>query len=131
MAKQLTYKGKTEQELKKMDIKEFTKLVSAKKRRSLTRGFSEQQKALLKKIRNSNKEEYKKPIKTHCRNMIIIPEMIGKEIHIHNGKTFNKIFITIEMLGHHLGEMSLTRKQVAHSAPGVGATKSSAAVSVK
>jgi len=63
--------------------------------------------------------------------MIIVPEMIGKRIMIHNGKTFQEITINVEMIGRYLGEFVLTRQKVAHSAPGVGATKSSAAVSVR
>ena len=63
--------------------------------------------------------------------MIIVPEIVGKRIQIHNGKEFISIQITDEMLGHYLGEFVLTRKRVEHSAPGIGATKSSVAVSVR
>jgi small subunit ribosomal protein S19 len=129
--KELLYKGKTVDELKALSIQDFAKLVPSRQRRSLTKGFTNAQKLLLKKIRAANSGKYKKPVKTQCRNMVIIPEMIGMSIHIYNGKDFNQIVINNEMLGHYLGEYSFTRKRVEHSAPGIGATKSSAAASVK
>ena len=62
---------------------------------------------------------------------MIIPDMIGTTIHIHSGKLFTPILITEEMLGHYLGEFALTRTKVKHSAPGIGATKSSTAIASK
>lgn len=125
------FKGKEIEELKQMPLNEFTKFLPARQRRSIKRGFTEQQKKLYEKIKKANQGIYKKQIKTHVRTMIIIPEMVGLTINIHNGKEFIPVNIIGEMLGHYLGEFSQTRKSVAHSAPGVGATKSSAAVSVK
>jgi len=119
------YKGKTEEELKKLDLKQFMKLVPARQRRSLTRGFTESQKALLDKVRKAKEGQRKKPIKTHCRDMIVLPDMIGLPIHIYNGKEFKAVTITAEMVGLYLGELSLTRGKASHSAPGVGATRSS------
>ena len=126
-----TYRGKTVEELKKMDFKEFAKLVPARQRRSLLRGFTDAQKRLLEKIKKAQEGKYNKVIRTHCRDIIILPEMIGLKILVHRGKEFVPVVITEEMLGHYLSEMTLTRNRVAHSAPGVGATKSSAAFSVK
>lgn len=126
MPKDFTFRGKNLEEIQKMSLKEFAKLLSARQRRSLLHGLTEQQKKLVKKLK-----EEKSPIKTHLRNMIIIPEMIGKRIQLYNGKTFVQIQITQDMLGHYLGEFVLTRKKVEHSAPGIGATKSSAAISVR
>ncbi len=126
MAKETLFKGKTAEELKKMDLEEFVKLIPSRERRTLRRGFTEQQKIFLKQIKKD-----KRDIKTHCRDMLIIPEMIGKKVRIHNGKEFTPVIITHEMLGHRLGEFVLTRKRVQHSAPGVGATRSSASLSVK
>lgn len=124
--KEFTYKGKTLEELKKMSINELAEYLPARQRRSLRRGFTEQQKILLKKIRVG-----KKNIKTHCRDMIILPEMVGLLIKVHNGKAFIPVTIQPEMIGHYLGELTLTRKKVEHSAPGIGATKSSASLSVR
>ncbi len=129
--KEFTYRGKSLNELQEMDVKEFAKLAPARQRRSITRGFNEMQKRLLLKIEKAKKGEYKKPIKTHCRNMIVLPLMVNMTIHIHNGKSFVTVLIQPEMVGHYLGEFALTRQRLAHSAPGIGATKSSAAASVK
>lgn len=129
--KELMYKGKMVDELKRMSIQDFAKLAPARQRRTLLNGFTEPQKRLLKKLRASILGKYKKPIKTQCRDMAVIPEMIDQTIHIHNGKGYNAVFVTHEMLGHYLGEFAITRRKVEHSAPGIGATKSSAAASVK
>lgn len=129
--KEFSYRGKTVEELKTMNTSEFIKLLPARQRRSLTRGFSEMQKRLLLKIKKAKEGKYKKPIKTHCRDMLIIPEMLGLNIHVYSGRAYLQIEIIPEMLGRYLGEMVLTRTRVAHSAPGIGATKSSSAASVK
>nr|AJS12344.1 30S ribosomal protein S19 [uncultured archaeon] len=124
--KEFTYRQKTLEELKKLSLNELMLLLPARQRRSLKRGFTEQQKILLKHIRAK-----KENVKTHCRNMIILPEMIGLTIKIYNGRDFVPVIIQDEMIGHYLGEFASTRKKVEHSAPGIGATKSSAALSVK
>ena len=109
----------------------FAQLLPARQRRSLLRGFTEMQKRLLVKIKKAKNGAWKKSIKTHCRDMIVVPEMIGVTVHVHAGKAFVPVEVLPEMLGKYLGEMTVTRQKVAHSAPGVGATKSSAAASVK
>lgn len=124
--KEFTYKGKTLDELKKMSLNEFAEIAPARQRRSLKRGLTEQQKILLENIRKG-----KKNIETHCRDMIILPEMIDCTIKVHSGKTFMPVTIQNEMIGHCLGEFVLTRKKVQHSAPGIGATRSSASLSVR
>jgi small subunit ribosomal protein S19 len=123
------YKGKTLEELKKMDLKEFIELVPSRQKRSLKKGFTEQQKKLLKKIDLTLEGKYKKPIKTHCRDMIILPKMIGLMIYVHKGNSFDAIKIQPEAIGLKLGQLTLTRKKIEHSAPGIGATRSSAAIS--
>ena len=129
--KEFTFKGKKMQEIRGMDPKDFAKMVPARARRSLERGFTEPQKKLLAKIKKFKDGKTKKPVKTHCRDMIVIPEMVDMTIHVHQGKKFVQILILPEMLGHYLGELTLTRERIKHSAPGIGATKSSAAASVK
>ena len=124
--KEFKYKGKTLEELKKMSINEFSELVPARQRRSLKRGLTDQQKILLSKLRKGEKN-----LKTQCRDMIILPEMVGESIQIYDGKSFIKIMITDEMISHCLGEFTINRKRVTHSAPGIGATRSSASLSVK
>ena len=120
MAKIFLFKGKTVEELQKMPLDEFVKLIPSRRRRSIKRGFTPQEKKLLERLRKKQKA-----VKTHVRDMVIIPEMIGKRILIYTGKDWVTLDVTAEMLGHVLGEFAQTRKKVMHSAPGVGATKSS------
>ena len=131
MARAFSFKGMTVEELQKLDLKDFMKLIPARQRRSLKRGFSEDQKKLLLKIDKTLQGHYKKPIKTHCRDIIVLPKMVGLVIHVHVGNKFTPIMIPPEAVGMYLGELTMTRSKVAHSAPGIGATKSSSAISVK
>lgn len=124
--KEFMYKGKTLDELKKMSLNELAELLPSRQRRTLKRGLTDQQKKLLRNIKNNPKNT-----KTHCRDIIILPEMVGTMIRVHKGNDFVPVNISEEMIGHRLGEFALTRKRVEHSAPGIGATKSSASLSVK
>jgi small subunit ribosomal protein S19 len=126
MAKIFTFRGKTFDEIRKLSLNEFAEMLPARERRTLKRGFTEPQRKLLKALRKD-----KRDTKTHCRAMIILPEMVNKIIRVHNGKEFTVVRITEEMIGHRLGEFALTRKRVAHSSPGIGATRSSASLSVR
>ena len=128
MAKEFTYRGKTLDELKSLDVREFSKYLPSGKRRSLLRQ-SEKVEAFIKGCKK--KIENNKKIRTHSRNIIIVPQLVGLTIYIHSGKEFEPVQIVAEMLGHYLGEFVLTRKKVEHSAPGIGATRSSASLSVK
>jgi len=132
MAREFTFRGKTLEELKNMDLKEFANLLTSRGKRTLLRGiklgWDLQHKALMDKVKKFRQGSYSKPIKTHCRDMIVIPDMVGATIHIHSGKIFGPVNIIPEMIGHYLGELVVTRQKVEHSAPGVGATKSSAGV---
>jgi small subunit ribosomal protein S19 len=129
--KEFVYRGKTFEQIKGMDLKEFAEMLPARQRRSILRGFSEEQKRLLLKIKKAKEGKFKKNIRTHCRDMIVIPEMIGVLVYVHAGKTFVPIDLQPDTLGFYLGELTMTRNRVTHSAPGIGATKSSAAASVK
>lgn len=111
--KEFKFKGKTIDELKSLSINEFSKLLPSRQRRSIKRGFSDNQKKLLQKIENKNN------VKTHLRNTIILPSMVGKTVQVHNGKGFQSIIITDEMIGHLFGEFSLTRKRAIHTNIGV------------
>ncbi|MDO8511015.1 MAG: 30S ribosomal protein S19 [Nanoarchaeota archaeon] len=126
MAKEFTWKGKSEDAAAKLDLKEFMALIPSRQRRSLMRGFTEAQKALMVRI-----EAGENNVKTHCRDMIIVPQMVGKTLRVYNGKEYLPVMVTAQMLGHYLGEFSHTRKGVAHSAAGIGATRSSKAVSAR
>ena len=114
------YRGYTMEELKEMTIEEFKDLLPSKKRRNIDRGFTDSQQRFLSHLRRTEDV-----VRTHRRDMIILPEMVGRTIAIHNGKEFQEVSIQPEMLGHNLGEFALTRRSVAHTGPGVGATRSS------
>ena len=134
MPKQFTYKGYTLEELQKMPMDEFIKLLPARQRRSLLRGLTEAQRILLEKVRKAKKalqEGKKVVIKTHVRDMIILPEMVGLTLHVYNGREFVPVEIKPEMIGHYLGEFAITCKPVKHGAPGVGASRSSMYVPLK
>lgn len=127
MAKVFLFRGFDLQTLKQMPLKDFAKLVESRARRKLVkRGMTEQEKKLLLDLRNMVD-----PVKTHCREMVIIPEMVGRTIYVHAGREFVRVDIITEMLGHRLGEFAETRKRVRHGAPGMGATKSSMFVPLK
>ncbi len=123
--KEFLFRGKSNDELKAMSLEEFAKLLKSREQRKLSRGLTEEEKKVLNKLKTKN------TVKTHCRTLIIVPQMLGKKVLVHNGKEFVQVIIVKEMLGHRLGEFALTRKRVMHHAPGVGATKSSQALSVR
>jgi len=126
--KEFTYRGKTLDELKEMDIREFAKLLKSNEKRTTLRQHDEIQKFIL---RCNKKIQKNKLIRTHLRHLVVVPRMVGLKIHVYNGKTFFPVQIEKEMLGHRLGEFSVTRTKVKHGAAGVGATRGSASMSVK
>jgi len=119
------YRGKKMADLSKISVEEVAELLPARQRRSIKRGFSKEHKKLLANLKA------KDSIRTHLRDMIIFPDMVGKSIEIHNGKTFEKVEILPEMVGHYFGEFALTRARVTHGSAGVGATRSSKYVPLK
>ncbi len=123
---EFTFRGKSLEELKKLSHDEFALLVPSRQRRTLQRGISEDHKKLLHKVKIKDPN-----IRTHLRDMIVLPEMVGMKIAIHSGKEFMPIDILPEMMGHYFGEFVLTRKKVSHGAAGIGATKSSKFVPLK
>ncbi len=123
--KEFTFHGKTLDELGKMSISEFAELADSRVRRTLKRGITDAQKKVLKKLRENKIPE------THSRAMVVVPEMMNKTIKIHDGRNFIAVQIYPEMLGKRLGDYVLTRKRVMHHAPGIGATRSSASLSVR
>ncbi|MEM2320809.1 MAG: 30S ribosomal protein S19 [Candidatus Bathyarchaeia archaeon] len=131
MPREFRYRGYTLEELMDMSMDELMQLLTARARRSLRRGLYYEQKRLLEKVRLAREGGYNKPIKTHCRDIIILPEMVGLTIHVHNGKEFVPVEIKPEMIGHYLGEYAMTNKTVKHGAPGIGATRSSMYVPLK
>jgi len=123
---EFTYRGYTLAKLKKMKLEELAELLGARQRRKIKRTLRAEEEKLLEEI-NAGKEN----IKTHLRDAIVLPSMVGKKIGIYNGKSFEYVEIKPEMIGHYLGELALTRKRVTHGAAGVGATRSSKYVPLK
>src|SRR5207247_2379854 len=91
--------------------------------RSFLGGLDEQQATFVERLRAAAWDET--ALRTHCRDVPILPDFIGKKVSIHNGKAFETVEIKPEMIGHYLGEFAMTRRPVKHSGPGVGATRSS------
>lgn len=120
--KDLTFKGKTIEELKNLDVREFAKYLKSKQRRTVLRNFQ-----VIEKFINRSKVKLSKnkAIKTHQRDIVIVPQMVGMKIHIHCGNSFVPIDISLEMLGHRLGEFAPTRRKINHGSAGVGSTKGS------
>jgi len=128
------YRGHTLEELKKMNMDEFVRLLPARARRSLRRGLPPRQKKLLERLRRAYRAKKRgKDIltRTHVRDMLIFPEMVGLQIGVYNGKSYEIGEVKPEMIGHYLGEFSLTRRHVQHGSPGIGATRSSKYVPLK
>ncbi len=123
--KEFRYRGYTLEELQKMNLEQIAELLPARERRKIRRGFTPEEEKLLRKLRK------KGTARTHCRDMIVLPEMVGKVVFVHNGKEFVRVEIKPEMIGHRLGEFALTRRFEKHSGPGVGATRSSKYVPLK
>ena len=133
--KEFNYRGLTLEQLKALPMDELVKLFPSRVRRSLKRGFTEMQKKLLESVKKSRKlvdsGGKQEDVRTHCRDLPILPDMIGLVIGIYNGKEYVPVEIKTEMFGHVLGEFSMTRRPVKHGAPGVGATRSSLFVPIK
>ena len=123
------YRGFTLDELRQKSMDDFISLLPSRQRRSLTRGMSTQHIKLMERIMVS--KDSKKPVRTHCRDFIILPELIGAIVQVYNGREFLRVNLLPEMLGHFLGEYAPTCKQVKHSAPGIGATRGSQFVPLK
>ena len=128
MAKEFFYRGKSLEELKKLDVREFAKIVKSRTRRAILRQSSEIENFIAKCEKAKAKG---KQIRTHLRHMIIVPKMIDYELYIHTGKQFVQMPIVAEMIGHRIGEFAMTRQKVKHGAAGIGATKSSMAKATK
>ena len=130
-----SYRGVDLDQLLDMDQAQFSKLLHARARRRLNRGLQKKHRSLLARLvkAKKNAKELEKPacIKTHLRNMIILPEMVGCVVGIHNGRAYNQVEIRAEMIGHYLGEFAITYKPVKHGRPGIGATHSSRFIPLK
>ena len=134
MPKEFSYRGHSLASLSGLSMDEFINLLPSRQRRSLQRGLTAEQRVLLEKLRTVKelqKQGKDVNLKTHVRDLIILPEMVGVKIQIHNGKEFVAVEVKPEMIGHYLGEFAITNKPVRHGTPGIGASRSSMYVPLK
>ena len=131
MVKTFNYKGKSDEELQNISTDELFSLLNTRQRRSLKRGLSDNKKKLIAEIKLARQGKNKNPIKTHQRDLIILPYMLGVSVNVYSGKEFTPITLSAEMIGHYIGEYVITNRKVSHGAPGVGASRSSLYVPLK
>ncbi len=131
MPKEFRYRGKSFEELNAMSTEALLELLPSRARRSLNRGVSEEKRKLLEDARAIREGKSNGQIKTHARDMIILPTMVGLTIGVHNGKEFVPLEVKPEMIGRYLGEYVITNKKVVHGTPGIGASRSSLYVPLK
>ena len=129
MPREFLYRGHTIDELRTMSMDDFIRLLPSRMRRSLRRGLSVEQRTVIEKLRSSPPEG--KPLRTHARDLIILPEMVGRTLLVHNGIVFVEVRITEKMVGRYLGEFAITNKPVRHGRPGIGASRSSMYIPLK
>ena len=129
---EFSYRGHTLEELQDMSLDEVAELLPARQRRSITRGLSEEKQKLLETAREAESEATANdPIRTHLRDMPVVPEFVDLTFAVHNGQSFERVRVEPEMIGHYLGEFQLTRTSVEHGQAGIGATRSSKFVPLK
>jgi small subunit ribosomal protein S19 len=135
LVREFRIRGLNVDQLKNLSIEALLPLLNARQRRSLDKRvgkyMNDEKRKLRERIKNVREGNSNETIRTHVRDMIILPDMVGITINIHNGKDFSPITIKPEMIGHYLGEYSITNKRVQHGAPGVGASRSSLYVPLK
>ena len=131
MPRDYKYRGYTLEQLQGMSFESFLALLPSRQRRSLNRGISDEKKKLIEETRQAKEGKTKNPIKTHARDMIVLPSMVGMNIQVHSGKEFVPLEIKPEMVGHYIGEYVITNKKVVHGTPGIGASRSSLYVPLK
>lgn len=134
--RRFTYRGIDVEQLMDMPIEEFANLLDSKSRRRVRRGFSEQEKQFLLDCEHSKLEAAKtgeRPscVTTSCRRMIVLPQLVGCAVGVHNGREFVAFDIRPEMVGYRLADFSSARKTTSHGKPGIGATSSSKFVPLK
>ncbi len=120
--REFSLRGKTLEELKAMSLEQLGQVLGARARRSIRRGFASEANRFLERMRETPPG---KTVRTHTRDALVLPEHVGRKVAVHNGKEFKEIEVRPEMIGHYYGEFALTRRFEKHSAPGVGATRSS------
>jgi small subunit ribosomal protein S19 len=131
MVREFLFRGLSKEELDNTSLEKLFQLFNSRQRRSLTRGITDGKRKLIEEMKSAKAGKLKNPIKTHLRDLIVLPYMVGVTVHVFSGKEFVPLTIRTEMVGHYLGEYVITNKRVNHGAPGVGASRSSLYVPLK
>ncbi|KAF0852354.1 40S small subunit ribosomal protein uS19 (rpS15) [Andalucia godoyi] len=125
-----SFRGVELDNLLDLNDEQFAQMLTCRHRRKFNRGVKLGVQTLLKKCRKSKKDlkigEKPEPVKTHLRNVTIVPDMIGSVIGVYNGKGFVAVDVKADMLGYYLGEFALTYKPVGHGRAGAAATAAAA-----
>jgi len=129
--REFRYRGYTMEQLNGMSTEALLQLLPSRARRSLNRGVSDEKRKLLEDARAMKEGKLQGQIKTHARDMVVLPPMVGLTISVHNGREFIPLEVKPEMLGRYLGEYVITNKKVVHGTPGIGASRSSLYVPLK
>lgn len=129
------YRGIELDKLLEMGAAEVVALFRSKQRRRFKHGMHPKYDRLIKKLKTAVKNtaygEKPKPVKTHLRNAIIMPEMVGSVCEVYSGKYWTPVEVKAEMIGQYLGEFSMTYKPIKHGKVGHGATRGSKFVSLR
>ena len=135
MVREFKFKGYSPEQLQSLSVESLLPLLNSRQRRSLDKRvgmyMNYQKRKLREEIKLLREGKLKGQLKTHVRDMIILPDMIGLSMSVHNGKEFSPIHIRAEMVGHYVGEYAITNKRVQHGSPGVGSSRSSLYVPLK
>ena len=131
MVKEFSYRGLSKEDLDNTSLEKLFQLFNSRQRRSLTRGITDGKRKVIEEIKSAKAGKLKTPIKTHLRDLIVLPYMVGVTVNVFSGKDFVPVTIKTEMVGHYLGESVITNKRVTHGSPGVGASRSSLYVPLK
>jgi len=135
LVREFKFKGYSPEQLQSLSIENLLPLLNSRQRRSLDKRVSsymtDEKRKLREKLKLARDGKLKGQLRTHARDMIILPDMVGLTVYVHNGKDFVQVNIKPEMIGHYLGEYAITNKRVQHGTPGVGASRSSLYVPLK
>jgi small subunit ribosomal protein S19 len=131
MPKEFKYRGYSLEQLNAMSTESLLELLPSRARRSLNRGVSDDKRKLLEDVRAAKEGKLEGQIKTHARDMVVLPSMVGLTVGVHNGREFVQLQIKPEMIGRYFGEYVITNKTVVHGTPGIGASRSSLYVPLK
>jgi small subunit ribosomal protein S19 len=135
LVREFKFKGYSPEQLQSLSVESLLPLLNSRQRRSLDKRvgmyMNDQKRKLREEIKLLREGKLKGQLKTHVRDMIILPDMIGLSMSVHNGKEFSPIHMRAEMVGHYVGEYAITNKRVQHGSPGVGSSRSSLYVPLK